>query len=81
MVICLKTVDIKPRTHVQQIQHAYNIYAILYSFYNKRTFSKIWRNGPKTIENEEISLSVPQGTLVCVWENFRLRRLRILFSL
>ena len=27
------------------------------------------------------SLSVPQGTLVCVWESFRLRRLRILFSL
>ena len=30
------------------------------------------------------SLSVPQGTLVCVWEGFRLRRLRrlrILFSL
>ena len=26
-------------------------------------------------------LSVPQGTLVCVWETFRLRRLRILFSL
>ena len=26
-------------------------------------------------------LSVPQGTLVCVWESFRLRRLRILFSL
>ena len=30
------------------------------------------------------SLSVPQGMLVCVWESFRLRRLRrlrILFSL
>ena len=27
------------------------------------------------------SLSVPQGTLVCVWESFRLHRLRILFSL
>ena len=26
-------------------------------------------------------LSVPQGTLVCVWETFRLCRLRILFSL
>ena len=26
-------------------------------------------------------LSVPQGMLVCVWESFRLRRLRILFSL
>ena len=28
-----------------------------------------------------IYLSVPCGTLVCVWETFRLRRLRILFSL
>ena len=28
-----------------------------------------------------VSLSVPQGTLVCVWESFRLRGLRILFSL
>ena len=26
-------------------------------------------------------LSVPCGTLVCVWETVRLRRLRILFSL
>ena len=28
-----------------------------------------------------ILLSVPQGTLVCVWETSRLRRLLILFSL
>ena len=31
--------------------------------------------------NESVYLSVLQGTLVCVWESFRLRRLRILFSL
>ena len=37
--------------------------------------------------NKINELSVPQGTLVCVWESFwlrrlrRLRRLRILFSL
>ena len=31
-----------------------NIYAILYRFYNKKAFSKFWRNGPKSIENEEI---------------------------
>ena len=49
-LILLKTVDIKPRT--QQIQYAYNIYAVLYSFYNKRTFSYFWRNGPKNVESE-----------------------------
>ena len=36
-LIYLKAVDIKPRT--QQIQYVYNIYDILYSFYNKRAFS------------------------------------------
>ena len=35
-LIYLKAVDIKPRP--QQIQYVYNIYAILYSFYNKRAF-------------------------------------------
>ena len=34
-LIYLKAVDIKPRT--QQIHYVYNIYAILYSFYNKRS--------------------------------------------
>ena len=34
-----------------------------------------------TLHNCWLQLSVPQGTLVCVWESFRLRRLRILFSL
>ena len=51
-LIYLKAVDIKPRA--QQIQYVYNIYAILYSFYNKRAFSNFWRNGPKSIDNEEI---------------------------
>ena len=51
-LIYLKAVDIKPRT--QQIQYVFNMYAILYSFYNKRAFSIFWRNGPKSIENEEI---------------------------
>ena len=52
-LIYLKPVDnIKPRT--QQIQYVYNIYAILYSFHNKRAFSNFWRNGPKSIDNEEI---------------------------
>ena len=51
-LIYLKAVDIKPRA--QQIQYVYNIYAILYSFYNKRAFSNFWRNGPKRIDNEEI---------------------------
>ena len=46
-LIYLKAVDIKSRT--QQIQYVYNIYAILYSFYNKRAFSNFWRNGPKSI--------------------------------
>ena len=32
----------------------HNIYDILYSFYNKRAFSNFWRNGPKSIENEEM---------------------------
>ena len=45
-LIYLKAVDIKPRT--QQIQYVYNIYDILYSFYNKRAFSNFWRNGPKS---------------------------------
>ena len=52
-LIYLTAVDIKPRT--QQIQYVYNIYDILYSFYNKRAFSNFWRNGPKSIENEEMS--------------------------
>ena len=51
-LIYLKAFDIKPRA--QQIQYVYNIYAILYSFYNKRAFSNFWRNGPKSIDNEEI---------------------------
>ena len=50
-LIYLKAVDIKPRT--QQIQYVFNMYAILYSFYDK-AFSNFWRNGPKSIENEEI---------------------------
>ena len=48
-LLYLKAVDIKPRT--QQIQY---VYAILYSFYNKSGFSNFLRNGPKSIENEEI---------------------------
>ena len=37
------------------MQYVYDIYAILYSFYNKRAFSDFLRNGPnKSIENEEI---------------------------
>ena len=51
-LIYLKAVDIKPRT--QQIQYVYNIYDILYSFYNKRAFSNFWRNCPKSIANEEM---------------------------
>ena len=51
-LIYLKAVYIKPRT--QQIQNVYNIYAILYNFYNKRALSNFWRNGPKSIENDEI---------------------------
>ena len=53
-LIYLKAVDIKPRN--QQIQYVYNIYANLYTFYNKRAFSDFWRNGPKSIENEEYNL-------------------------
>ena len=34
----------------------YKIYAILHSFYHKRTFSNFWRNGPQTLENQEISV-------------------------
>ena len=41
--------------------------------------AKWWRNCATT--HAKGSLSVPCGTLVCVWETFRLRRLRILFSL
>ena len=51
-LIYLKAVDIKPRT--QQVQYVYDIYATLYIFYNKTAFSNVLRNGPKSIENEEI---------------------------
>ena len=51
-LIYLKAVGIKQRT--QQIQYVYNIYDILYNIYNKRAFSNFWRNGPKSIENEEM---------------------------
>ena len=56
---------------------------------SKKSFFQV--GGNRTTEASEVIfdpilllLSVPQGTLVCVWETFRLRRLhrlRILFSL
>ena len=62
-LIYLKAVDIKPRT--QQIQYVYNIYAILYSFYNNRAFSNFWRNGPKSIENEGIGFIFLSNMFAC----------------
>ena len=54
-----------PKT--QQIQYVYKIYAILHSFYNKRPFSNFWRNGPKTLENQEMSFIFCQTCLHACW--------------
>ena len=43
----------------------YDIYPILYSFHNKRTFLNFWRNGPKNIENVKISFFFVK--YVCMW--------------
>ena len=51
-------------------------------FHQQPSWAKWWRSCRTTLATG--LLSVPQGTLVCVWESFRLRRLRrlrILFSL
>ena len=62
-LIYLKAVDIKSRT--QQIQYVYNIYAILYSFYNKRAFSSFWRNGPKSIEMRKYNYFFLSNMFAC----------------
>ena len=60
-LIRLETVDIMPK--IQKIQYVYKIYAILYSFYNKRPFSNFWRNRPKMLENQEMSFIFCQTCL------------------
>ena len=47
--------------------------------HQQSSWAKWWRSCRTPHARE--SLSVPQGTLVCVWETFRLLRLHILFSL
>ena len=41
----------------------YKIYAVLHSFYNKRTIFNFWRNGPKTLVNQEMSFIFCQTCL------------------
>ena len=60
-LIQLETADFKPKT--QQIECVYKIYAILHSFYNKRTFLNFWRNSPKTLVNQELSFIFCQTCL------------------
>ena len=38
---------VKYRRGYLAVQYVYNIYAILHSFYHKRTFSNFCRNSPK----------------------------------
>ena len=47
----------------QQVEYVYKIYAILHSFYNKRTFLNYLRNGPKTLVNQEMSFIFCQKCL------------------
>ena len=37
----------------------------LHSFYNKRTFLNFWRNGPKTLENQEMSFIFLSNMFAC----------------
>ena len=59
---------------IAKIESAYN---------SLMTFGPLLQGQMRTakLKSAYNSLSVPQGTLLCVWESFWLRRLRILFSL